>query len=144
MKTIFNNRSGLFSLAAAVIIATIVAACSATTRENEKQIRLEELKKQHAQLSDEIRTLEAEIAAENPDTLAVRAKDVSVSVLKARPFDHYVQTQGRVESEYNILVSAKTMGVVTAVYVREGQNVSKGQKIGRASCRERGRISVVV
>src|SRR5690606_21280412 len=92
---------------------------------------LEELRKQHAQLSDEIRKLEAEIAAENPDTLAVRAKDVSVSVLKARPFDHYVQTQGRVESEYNMLVSAKTMGVVTAVYVREGQNVSKGQTLAQ-------------
>jgi membrane fusion protein (multidrug efflux system) len=131
MKTNFNNRSGLFSLVAAITVAAIVAACSATTRENEKQVRLEELRKQHAELSDQIRKLEEEIAAENPDTLNVRAKDVSVSVLKSRPFDHYVQTQGRVESEYNILVSAKTMGVVTAVYVREGQNVSKGQTLAQ-------------
>ena len=131
MKTNFKNRSGLLSLTAAITIAAIVDSCSATSRENEKQVRLEELRKQHAELSDQIRKLEADIAAENPDTLTVRAKDVAVSVLKARAFDHYVQTQGRVESEYNILVSAKTMGVVTAVYVREGQNVSKGQTLAQ-------------
>ncbi|MDV3310208.1 MAG: efflux RND transporter periplasmic adaptor subunit [Cyclobacteriaceae bacterium] len=112
-------------------MAIIVAACSATTRENEKQARLEKLRKDHAALSDQIRKLEAEIAEENPDTLSVRAKSVSVSVLKARPFDHYVQTQGRVESEYNIMVSAQTMGFVTAVYVREGQSVSKGQTLAQ-------------
>lgn len=131
MKTNLNNRSGLLSLAAVIAVAAIVAACSATTRENEKQARLEELRKQHAALSDQIRKLEAEIAEENPDTTSVRAKSVAVSVLKARPFDYYVQTQGRVESEYNILVSAQTMGVVTAVYVREGQNVSKGQVLAQ-------------
>lgn len=131
MKTNLKNRSGLLPLTATLTIAVIVAACSATTRDNEKQARLEELRKEHAALSDKIRKLEAEIAEENPDTAAVRSKSVSVSVLKTRPFDHYVQTQGRVESEYNILVSAKTMGVVTAVYVSEGQNVGKGQTIAQ-------------
>jgi membrane fusion protein, multidrug efflux system len=47
--------------------------------------------------------------------------------LKLRKFDHYVQTQGVIEAEDNILVSAKSMGVITQVYVKEGQTVSKGQ-----------------
>lgn len=131
MKTYSKNSFGLLSLTTVVMIAAIFAGCSATTRENEKQARLEKLRKDHAALSDQIRKLEAEIAEDNPDTLNVRSKSVSVSVLKARAFDHYVQTQGRVESEYNILVSAQTMGVVTAVYVREGQSVSKGQTIAQ-------------
>ena len=51
--------------------------------------------------------------------------------VKAAKFDHYVQTQGHVESEDNILVSAKSPGVVMAVYVKEGQQVSKGQALAQ-------------
>jgi RND family efflux transporter MFP subunit len=46
-------------------------------------------------------------------------------------FDHYVKTQGAVESEQNIQVSAKTAGVVTHVNVREGEMVTAGQTLAQ-------------
>jgi membrane fusion protein (multidrug efflux system) len=75
--------------------------------------------------------LEKEIAKENPAEAKVKTKDVAVTEVTAKKFDHYVQTQGHVESEENILVSAKSSGVVTAVYVKEGQQVSKGQALAQ-------------
>lgn len=113
------------------MMAMFLAACSATAPEDDKQGRLEKLKKEQATLTEQIKKLEAEIAAENPEARKVRSKDVAVSVLAKRSFDYFVQTQGKVESEYNILVSAQTMGVVTNVYVTEGQSVRKGQVIAQ-------------
>lgn len=114
------------------IIAGLLAACSAASPEDDKQARLEKLKKDQVALTKEIQKLEAEIAAANPDAATnVRAKEVSIAELSPRKFDHYVQTQGLVESDNNVLVSAKTMGVITRVFVTEGQSVSKGQVLAQ-------------
>src|SRR5690606_28504209 len=76
--------------------------------------------------------LESEIAAANPDSLkSVRSKDVGIAELATRNFDHYVKTQGHVESDNNVLVSAETMGVVKSVFVTEGQQVSRGQTLAQ-------------
>ncbi|MBL7851899.1 MAG: efflux RND transporter periplasmic adaptor subunit [Cyclobacteriaceae bacterium] len=118
----------LLSLIAAVGIAILVAACSAQTKD--KKTQLEELKKQRATLEGQIRKLEAELEHANPDVL-VKSKDVAVVELKPRAFDYYVQTQGSVEAVDNILVSAKTMGVLSAVYAQEGQVVRKGEVLAQ-------------
>lgn len=115
-----------------MIIAGLLAACSATTPDDNKTDRLAKLKDQQAALTKEIQKLESEIAAENPDSLvAMKAKDVAVSELQLQKFDHYVQTQGHIESEHNVLVSAEMMGVVTNVYVTEGQTVAKGHVLAQ-------------
>src|SRR5687767_14523835 len=98
-----NMKSTLYNRLAVVVIAALMAACSAATNDNDKKARLDKLKSQHADLSKEIQKLEEEIATENPDTTTVnlKAKDVAVAEVKVRSFDHYIQTQGRVESENN-------------------------------------------
>lgn len=115
----------------AVILAAFLAACSATSADERKE-RLEKLKEQQASITKEIQKLESEIAAENPDSLAnVRTKDVGVSELSIQKFDHYVQTQGHIESDNNVMVSAEAMGVIQNVFVTEGQQVSKGQTLAQ-------------
>jgi RND family efflux transporter MFP subunit len=119
-------------IAFALFIAGLLAACSATTPDNDKNERLAKLKEEQASITKEIQKLESEIAAENPDSLvAMKAKDVAVSALALQKFDHYVQTQGHIESENNVMVSAEMAGVVTSVYVTEGQAVSKGQVLAQ-------------
>lgn len=115
-------------LFSALVIAALVAACSAGTKDPKTQ--LEELKAQRATLDGQIRKLEAELSHDNP-AVAVKSKDVAVTELVPRSFDHYVQTQGSVEAVDNILVSAKTMGVLSAVYAREGQVVRKGETLAQ-------------
>lgn len=116
----------------AVVIVGLLAACSAASNDNDKTARLEKLKAEQAKITNEIVKLEEQIAKENPDAAKkVKSKEVAVVTIEPRTFNHFVQTQGSVESENNIVVSAKSMGVVTQVFVTEGQQVSKGQTLAQ-------------
>lgn len=107
------------------VAATAVAACTP-----DKKAELEKLKKEQAELSTKISDLEKEVATTNGDS-TVRTKDVDAQELVPQLFNHYVQTQGHVEAEDNIMVSARGMGVITQVYAKEGQSVSKGQVLAQ-------------
>lgn len=127
-----NMKTNIYTKTlAAIAIAAIVAACSSA--EKDKETQLKQLKEQHANIGKEIAKLEKEIAAAKPegDPSKVKAKEVIVTDLKPVVFDHYVKTQGSVESEQNVQVSAKTMGVITHVNVREGEAVTVGQTLAQ-------------
>ena len=117
------------NIVGALAIAGLLAGCSAAS--NDKKAQLEKLKKEQADLVKKIQTLEAEVAKENPDSTTVRMKEVVAKELKTSRFDHYVQTQGFIESEENIQVSSKTPGIVTNVLVQEGEVVKKGQMLAQ-------------
>lgn len=131
LKPKYMNSKLYLRLIVVAVIAGLLAACSATTKEDDKKARLEELKTQQADLAKEIAKLEEEIAKENPDSANVRSKEVAVTEISPRKFDHYVQTQATIESENNTMVSAQSMGVITKVYVEEGDQVSKGQVLAQ-------------
>jgi membrane fusion protein (multidrug efflux system) len=131
INTLFMKSNLYTRLVVAVVIAGLLAACSAASPDDKKD-RLEKLKTQQADLVKEIAKLESEISKSNPDSTAnVKSKEVAVTELAPRKFDHYIQTQGRVEAEENIQVSAKSPGVITQVYVNEGDQVSKGQVLAQ-------------
>jgi membrane fusion protein, multidrug efflux system len=123
-------KSTIYTRLFAIAFAGVLVACSATSSDDKKK-QLDELKKEQADLTKKISALEAEIAKTNPDSATVRTKDVTVAELATKKFDHYVQTQGSVDAEENINVSAKSPGTVMQVYVTEGQSVSKGQLLAQ-------------
>jgi len=125
MKLIVSPRFG------ALLLAGLLAACSATSDKDGKKAKLDKLKKEQADLTKKIKDLEADIAKENPESATVKTKAVAVKELQMQKFEHYVQTQGKIDAEDNILVSAKSAGVVTQVFVKEGQTVSKGQVLAQ-------------
>jgi membrane fusion protein, multidrug efflux system len=126
------DMKSLYNRFAIVVIAALLAACSAATNDNDKKARLEKLKSQHADLSKEITKLETEIAKENPDTtVTVKSKEVAVTQLQPKSFDHYVQTQGSVQSENDVMVTAKAAGTITKLYANEGDAVKQGQVIAQ-------------
>ncbi len=111
------------------VVAALVAGCSSASKD--KQTQLAELKQQHAEIAKQIAQLEKEVAASDTTTAVLKAKEVVLTDVKVQSFNHYIQTQGTVEAENNILVSAKSMGVVTQVLVKEGQTVTKGQTLAQ-------------
>src|SRR5688572_25605479 len=129
MKLNFNMNSTIYTRLSVLTVAVLLTACSATTPDDDKQSRLKKLKEEQATLSKEIKKLEDEIAKANPDSVAVKSKEIAVIDLAPRSFDYSIQTQGSVEAEDNVMLSAKSMGVVVAVHVTEGQQVSKGQAL---------------
>lgn len=93
-----------------------------------KKAELAEAKQQLIKYTDMVKKLEGEIAALDTSTaLEMKTLIVATEVLQPQVFKHYVEMQGSVKAENNVGVTAKMGGVVTRVYVKEGQAVKAGQ-----------------
>ncbi|MBG9375533.1 efflux RND transporter periplasmic adaptor subunit [Panacibacter sp. DH6] len=94
-----------------------------------KKAKLEELKKEQQKITDEITALEAEIVKIDPSAKPEKTKLVTVSDVKAENFIHYIDLQGTVTSDDISYVAPRNGqgGLVKAVYVKQGDNVKKGQ-----------------
>jgi RND family efflux transporter MFP subunit len=66
-------------------------------------------------------------------TLDVKKEEALVTVLRVNDtlFNHYLEIQGNVDTKENILVQPEFQGTLTALNVKAGQRVSKGQILGR-------------
>jgi membrane fusion protein (multidrug efflux system) len=104
---------------------TLLMACS-SGKGGDKQAQLDKLKKQEAEISEQIKTLEKEIAAEGKGSDSSKSKMVAVTAVETKPFKHYVEIQGRIDAIENINVSPKMAGLVTKVNVKEGDEVHAG------------------
>lgn len=109
-----------FVLAVLVLFAT---ACGNTV---DKQAELATLKKQRDEINAQIKTIEDELKLSGNAT-EMKMTDVVVSEVKPETFNHFLEVQGKVDGEDNIAVSAQMAGVITSVYIKEGDAVKKGQ-----------------
>lgn len=112
-----------------LIFATIIAfACNSGSEVDKKKEELAELKAQQQEITGKIKQLETDLAKLAPAKAAeTRVKLVEATPVQPQTFKHYIPVQGTIESDNNVMVSPKMGGVVTAVYVNEGDRVSKGQ-----------------
>jgi RND family efflux transporter MFP subunit len=119
----FNLYTTVFTVLTVVALAT---SCNP-----DKAAKLQELKGKRTELDREIAALQKELNLSDTSASTTKSKEVAVIELSPRPFDHYVQTQGLIQAENNILVSARSMGVLTQVIAKEGDAVSKGQVLAQ-------------
>lgn len=86
------------------------------------------LLEQKNQLDRDIAALEEYINSKSGDkNLAL----VSTYAVNDTVFNHYLELQGTVETKQNVIVYPEMPGVLTNVYVKAGQRVSKGQQLAR-------------
>jgi membrane fusion protein (multidrug efflux system) len=127
----------LFQYSFLFIFAFFLAACGEGRKEklgtlSEKKAKLEELKKQEIKIATDIKSLEEEIV--KLDTAAAsqgKAKLIAVTPVSTEDFSHYIDLQGKIDAD-NISYIAPPNGqggIVTAVYIKEGQFVNKGQLV---------------
>lgn len=119
MKTMTVRILGLF-------IAIAVVSCS-----GDKTAQLAKLKKQQAELTTQIKTLESQLDPVDSTKEDMKAKKELILELKSAIFNHYIEVQGKLDGEDNVGVSAKAMGVVDAVYAKVGDHVTKGQVLAK-------------
>jgi RND family efflux transporter MFP subunit len=110
----------------------LIAACSGTKEENKdlagKKAELEELTKERDAIAAKITTLEADIQKMSGGTVAEKSKLVEVTELLNQDFAHYIELQGKITTENVSYVTPRGMGgQVKSIYVKEGDNVKKGQ-----------------
>jgi membrane fusion protein (multidrug efflux system) len=119
----------------AIALATsLLIACSQEKKSDlqGKRDELAELKKQETELATKIKTLEGDLAKLEPKKEEeARVKDVTVAPVSATTFRHFVELQGTIDAKNNVQVSPKSGGVITAVYVKEGDQVRAGQPIAK-------------
>ncbi|MCC6759771.1 MAG: efflux RND transporter periplasmic adaptor subunit [Chitinophagaceae bacterium] len=128
MKRSFTN------IIAVALLATLAIACGTSQKEQagqlgEKKAELAKLQAESATLLEKITLLESEIA--KLDTAAAKVetgKLISVVAVAPQDFNHYIELQGRVDADDISYVTPRGMGgQVKALYVKQGDVVSKGQ-----------------
>lgn len=109
------------------LITVILAACGGGG--GNKTEELQKLKQEKSALDAKIATLEKELKA--GDSTAVKMKTVTVAAINDTTFEHYIDIQGSVDAKENVDATAQMPGIIRAIYVREGQSVSKGQALAQ-------------
>jgi len=115
-------------------VALTVAACGNTSNESAaltgKKAELETLKKQQTEITGKITKLEAEILVLDPSLKADNSKLVITKVLETEKFTHYIDLQGKVDAVNISYISPRGGGgQVRELFIKKGDNVSKGQLI---------------
>jgi membrane fusion protein (multidrug efflux system) len=98
----------------------------------DKKAELESLKAQQNELADKIKSLEEEI--KKTDTSASGTTKfivVGFEEVKKKTFTHYLQIQGKIDSDKNVQISSSLGGSVDQVYVVKGQQVQKGTLLAK-------------
>ncbi|MDZ7777475.1 MAG: efflux RND transporter periplasmic adaptor subunit [Bacteroidales bacterium] len=116
------------------VIALLFVACTPGSQ----QEQLKELKKERNALETQlnnidqkIKDIESAIKGSGKELPSKNIKQVAVSELRTTGFKHYISAQGEVISDNNIFIPVESPGVVSAIFVDEGEEVAKGAKIAQ-------------
>ena len=109
-------------------VLALALSCNSNVKESQSLTDLkskkEVLVKEMNRIGTELKAIETAISA--LDTLK---KVMTVTAIKAevKAFNHYIEVQGTVKADQTIELHAEMGGTVSAILVKEGQKVTKGQ-----------------
>jgi membrane fusion protein, multidrug efflux system len=109
------------------VVLFLPFSCGQPSELESKKKKIEGYREQMADLQQKIAELEKDIAS--LDTGAAGGpvgRHVKVDSLKKTTFRHFIEVQGLVDSEQNIMISPEIPGIIVAVNVTEGDKVSPG------------------
>lgn len=116
----------------------ILSSCGSSSKDNnaainDKKATLEKLKGDQVKLEEQIKQIETDLNKLDPaNSTAQKPKLVSVQTLAPKEFDHYIELQGKIESENISYISPRgAPSQVKAVLIKKGQQVRKGQLLLR-------------
>lgn len=96
---------------------------------------LSAVKAKRTDLNQQQRDLKSDIEKLNEYIDSHEKKDravlVTAEVIKDTVFKHFVEVQGNVQTDQNVVLNAEFSGILTNIYVKEGQQVSKGQRLAK-------------
>lgn len=95
-----------------------------------EQIRIKkiELDAQQLELENQLKQLSLKIKELDPQE---KIPLITTFAAKESEFIHYVELQGNVDTKKNLVIYPEYSGIMTNVYVKEGQKVSKGQTLAK-------------
>ncbi|MCB0398266.1 MAG: efflux RND transporter periplasmic adaptor subunit [Winogradskyella sp.] len=121
----------IFSL----LIITLLVACSGEKKQTVEELiasnnaeaiqkKKDELVNEQQALTAQIKQLDTKLQSISPDR---NVPLITTFLADSEEFKHYLELQGSVETKQNIVITPETSGIITKIYVKEGQKVTKGQ-----------------
>ncbi|PIB27620.1 efflux transporter periplasmic adaptor subunit [Maribacter sp. 4U21] len=118
-----------------LFLAILLTACGGSNEKSVTELiaegnletireRKNEISEAYKNLGQEIKQLDSAIAAQTGEG---NLPLVSAITAKTEKFDHFLELQGDVTTKQNVLIYPEMQGTLQRVYVKEGQQVSKGQ-----------------
>lgn len=121
-----------------IILIAILVSCGGDNKSVDATLSsgdLTAVKAKRTELNQQQRELKADIDKLNEYIDSHENKErpalITAEVIKDTVFNHYVEVQGNVETDQNVVLNAEFSGVLTNIYVKEGQRVSKGQRLAK-------------
>ena len=114
----------LFSLALLGTGMLLLSACSGGQKDPAAELAA--LKQQKAELDAKITALEKQVG-NNGEGPAKRVRTVGLAEVQTGVFRHFIDLQGKVDAEESIPATAKMPGALKRVYVKNGDEVRRGQ-----------------
>jgi RND family efflux transporter MFP subunit len=121
-----------------LIITGVLTSCGNNTQSVEdildsNNLELIRQKKSELDLSQQeltlqLKQLEAKIKALDPQE---KVPLITTIEIKEILFKHYLELQGNVSTKQNLVIYPEYSGLLSKVYVKEGQKVSKGQTLAK-------------
>ena len=122
-----------------IIIALVLSSCGGDKKQSVEDViatnNLEKIRKKKTQLDEQQQLISSELKQ-----LAAKIKELDplekiplVTTIHAKEtlFTHYIELQGNVSTKQNLVIYPEFSGVLSKVYVTEGQTVSKGQLLAK-------------
>lgn len=122
-----------------ILTLLVVTSCSENQKQSIDELvatdNLEEIRKRKAELdaeqialSEDLKKLEDKIKMLDPQ---MKVPLITTYKVEEKAFKHYIELQGNVSTDQNIVIYPEFSGVLTRVLVKEGQPVSKGQSLAK-------------
>jgi RND family efflux transporter MFP subunit len=111
------------------VTLALLTACGGGNNTEAIKAKIDKLKKEQNERKSEIEKLEKELLAAGDSSSSkskVKVLDVKTVTVVPKEFKHYLEVQGKVDSDKNVLISYKAAGTVTKIYVNKGDYVKAG------------------
>jgi len=118
-----------------ILTAAVLAACGSSGNNSLEEViaskDIEAIRTKRNAVTQELKTLEEQVKKLDEAILELDDNSklplVSTLTVQLKEFQHYLELQGDVVTDQNVLVYPEMSGTLYRVYVEEGQRVSKGQ-----------------
>src|ERR1700679_3403070 len=106
-----------------ILYFSAILALAACNKPKDKASQLADLKKEQAKIDSQIVKLQTELGKKD----SVKSTDVSTVTVTPGNFTNYVDLQGHIDAQDNVMAYSQSPGVITVLNVRAGDHVGKGQ-----------------
>lgn len=139
LKQLLENLIKMKYIFSLLLISVLITSCSNKKSKSVEAIieteNLEEIRKKRSEvvakqqeIVEQLKQLDAKIAV--LDTTK-RVPLITTFTVKQEVFNHFLELQGNVSTKNNLVLFPEFSGVLTRVYVTEGQKVSQGQILAK-------------